>query len=188
MRYDRPVLGNRLAADYVLGIMPRRARCRFEQVIARDATLASLVAGWAERLKPLDTTTDDEMPPARVWRAIERRIGGTAPVPAAPRPWIGALALWRGVGAAAIAACAAVALYIAVNPVALPKAVAELADRTGLAGWIEAAPPRVADVGLSVVQLGVAGRERPRWLRAALLLTADGRLAVTVVEPPAPTH
>ena len=57
MRYDRPVLGNRLAADYVLGIMPRRARCRFEQVIARDATLASLVAGWAERLKPLDTTT-----------------------------------------------------------------------------------------------------------------------------------
>ena len=178
------MLGDRLAADYVLGTMPRRARYRFERVIARDATLAALVAGWAERLKPLDTATDDETPPARVWRAVERRIGAEAHSPIRPRPWMTALAFWRGFAAVAVAVCAAVALYVAVNPVALPKVAAEVADRTGLAGWIAAAPPRAADIGLSVVHLGISGRERPRWLRAALLLAANGNLTITLEPPP----
>jgi anti-sigma-K factor RskA len=185
MRYDRPELGERLAADYVLGTMPRRARYRFERVIAHDATLAARVAGWADRLQPLDTETDDETPPARVWRAIERRLGFPRYTPLPLQPRIAIFTFWRGLGAAAIAACAAIALYVAVSPVTLPKLVAELADKTGLSGWTAAAPPRSGDIGLSLMTLGISERERPRWLRAALLLSADSKISVTI-EPPAP--
>jgi anti-sigma-K factor RskA len=185
MRYDRPELGERLAADYVLGMMPRRARYRFDRLIASNATLAALVAGWAERLKPLETTSDDVAPPARVWRAIERRIGISGPAPAPPRPRIAIFTFWRGIAAIAVTACAVLAIYVAVSPATLPSVVAELADKTGLAGWIAAAPPRAGAIGVSLMSPGVSERERPRWLRAALLLSADGRLTITVEPPPA---
>lgn len=185
MRYDRPELAERLAADYVLGTMPRRARWRFERLIGRDATLAARVARWGERLRPLDSDDEDESPPARVWRALERQIGFEADAPmATARRWLAFMASWRGFGAVAAAACVGVALYVAVDRGALPKVATEVADRTGLSGWIAAAPPRAANIGLSVVQLRVGERERPRWLRAALLLTANGQLTVTVEPPP----
>ncbi|MBV9551883.1 MAG: hypothetical protein JO032_03715 [Alphaproteobacteria bacterium] len=184
MRYDTSQLSERLAADYVLGTMPRRARSRFERVVARDATLAARVAAWAERLKPLDNDTEEQMPPARVWRAIERQIG-FAHIPAGPRPWFGGVTLWRGFGAAALAACAVAAVCVVVKPPALTKLAADLADKTGLAGWSVAAPPHAGDVGLSLMDLGISTRERPRWLRAALLLTSEGKMAITL-EPPAP--
>jgi len=184
MRYDRPELGERLAADYVLGLMPPRARRRFDRAMAHDATLAALTAGWAERLMPLDEATADETPPAWIWRAIEQRIGDAEPTPAAPPRRLPVFTFWRAFSVAAIAACAAIVLYVAVSPGPTPRVVAKLADKTGLSGWV-AAPPRANDVGLSVMKLGISERERPRWLRAALLLTRDSRI-IGAVEPPTP--
>jgi anti-sigma-K factor RskA len=173
MNYTRPQRGERLAADYVLGMMPPRARRRFERAMATNATLAATVAAWSDRLAPLDTLTAEEAPPARVWRAIDQRIAAPAPrtQQVAPRRGFG---FWRGFGAIAVAACAAVAIYIANNPAPVTDMVAELADRIGLSRAIEAAKDNApADIGLSTIRLGVPERERPRWLRAALLLTDD---------------
>jgi len=172
MNYDRPQLGERLAADYVLGMMPARARRRFERAIAGNATLAAAVAGWSERLGPLDAITADETPPPHVWRRIEQRIGAITPVraPARTRSFVWS---WRGFTAAALAACAAIAIYVAVNPAPLRDEVALLAAKTGLDGWITSAQRAAPDIGLSTMRLGVPERERPRWLRAALLLTDD---------------
>jgi anti-sigma-K factor RskA len=174
MNYDLPQLGERLAADYVLGMMPVRARRRFEREIAGNATLAASVAGWSERLGPLDAATPDQPPPAHVWRRIEQRIGAVAPVRAAARTrsvgfW------WRSFATAAVAACAAIAIYVAVCPGPARDEVAMIAEKTGLDGWIASAQHAAPDIGLSTIRLGVPERERPRWLRAALLLTDDAR-------------
>jgi len=193
VNYARPQRGERLAADYVLGMMPPRARRRFERAMATNATLSATVAAWSDRLAPLDTLTAEEAPPARVWRAIDQRIGdqrigdqriGDRRIGDrrdAPAPHLGQGArrggfgfFWRGFGAITIAACAAVAIYIAIDPAPLTDVVAELTDKTGLPRMIEAAKNNApADIGLSTIRLGVPERERPRWLRAALLLTDD---------------
>jgi hypothetical protein len=181
MRYDQPELGPRLAADYVLGLMPRRARRRFERVIARDATLSATVAGWSERLEPLDAVTEDITPPAYVWRAIERRIGVS--VGPAARPHAGRLRyFWRAFTMSVIAASAALAIYITLSPAPLPTTVEALAEKIGLPGWMEAARHAPADIGLSTMRLGISERERPRWIRAALLLTGDAQ-PLTVPAP-----
>lgn len=177
MRYERPELGERLATDYVLGLMPPRARQRFERALAANATLAALVAGWSERLAPLDETTQDEAPPTRVWRAIEQRIGPVAASPAPAR--MGPLAFWRAFGALALAACAGIVIYVSVQP--MPSAtVADLAGKIGLSSLFASAH-RMPNIGLSTMALGVSERERPRWIRAALLLTGD-TLPVTSAE------
>jgi anti-sigma-K factor RskA len=174
MNYTRPQRGERLAADYVLGMMPPRARRRFERAMATNATLAATVAAWSDRLAPLDTLTAEEAPPARVWRAIDQRLAAPAPRTQQVAPRRGFGFFWRGFGAIAVAACAAVAIYIANNPAPVTDMVAELADRIGLSRAIEAAKDNApADIGLSTIRLGVPERERPRWLRAALLLTDD---------------
>jgi anti-sigma-K factor RskA len=172
MNYNRPELGERLAADYVLGVMPARARRRFEREMAGNATLAALTAGWSERLGPLDSATDDETPPAHVWRRIEQRIGAIAPVRAAARTRRASF-FWRGFAMAAVGVCAVIAVCVAVDPGPVRNEVAALAEKTGLDGWIASARHAAPDLGLSTMRLGVPERERPRWLRAALLLTND---------------
>jgi anti-sigma-K factor RskA len=185
MNYARPERSERLAADYVLGMMPPRARRRFEHVMASNATLAALVAAWSDRLAPLDTLIAEEAPPARVWRAIDHRVGPAPSLRSAARS-SGFSFFWRGFGAIAIGACAAVAIYIAVCPTPMTGMVAELTNKAGLSKIIEIARDNgSADIGLSTIRLGVPERERPRWLRAALLLTDD---AVPLTgQPPKPT-
>ncbi len=171
MRYDRPELVQHLAADYVLGLMPRRARWRFERVFARNMSLAAAVAEWSERLEPLDAMTADATPPAYVWRAIDRRVGpGIRPV---ERQRAGLRVFMRVILATAVTACAALVISVALNPTRLPGIVDALSEKLGLPVWMEAAKRAPADLGLSTMSLGISERERPRWIRAALLVTGD---------------
>ena len=100
MNYGRPDLGERLAADYVLGLMPARARRRFEGLLASDATLAA----HRRRLeRPALAARRDrrrEAPPARVWRAVERRIAALAPAGAPLPPLRRRMGFWRCFGLA----------------------------------------------------------------------------------------
>jgi anti-sigma factor RsiW len=180
MNYHHPELGGRLAADYVLGLMPRRARQRFERVMAKDATLAAAVAAWSDRLAPLDTITTDVTPPAHVWRAIDRKVIPGLRQTTSRRSWIFG---WRGL---AIAACTALILFVALNPAPVHDEIAALAEKTGLDGWIASAQHAAPDIGLSTMRLGVPERERPRWLRAALLLSSD--TVPLTQQPPAPSR
>lgn len=181
MNYDRPELGERLAADYVLGLMPARARRRFERLFAGDATLAAHVGAWSDRLSPIDGTVEEAAPPARVWRAIERRIAALAPADRPyPRRRNAAAVFWRCFGAAAAAACAAVVIYVVLAPAPLPQLIAELAGKAGISGWVAGAKHSPRDVGISAIMPGTPERERPRWLRGTLLLTPDAAPPVTL--------
>jgi anti-sigma-K factor RskA len=155
MRYDSPELRERLAGDYVLGTMPRRARHRFERLMATDPALARLVGDWADRLLPLDDPTPAEEPPARVWRAIERRLADTAAIAMPPQflAWFGSLALWRGLAVAAGTAAAALAIYVAVFTARAPApiVVAVLAGQGSAPGWVAVTGPQPGEVSVSAV-------------------------------------
>lgn len=207
MKYESPELRERLAREYVLGTLPRLARRRFERLIAADATLAALVADWAERFAPLDDATPDETPPDRVWHAIEQRIGLAPPLPASVRSRLGALAFWRGAAIAVGAVCAALVLYVAtLTAPSTPRVIAVLADTSGQPAWIalSARPHEVSvsaigpvddDAGHSFQLWGIAGgapkplgllqpkANEPLLLDAAVLPGEGSTLAVSR-EPP----
>ena len=154
MRYDSPELRERLAAEYVIGTMPGRSRRRFERLMADDPALARMVGDWADRLSPLDMVIPAEEPPAHVWRAIERRIGGE--VAASPtsslHQWLNSLAFWRGLALAGGLATAALALFLTVAPRTLPPTVvAILAGHGGDAGWVAVSGPKAGEVIFSAV-------------------------------------
>ena len=181
MRYDRPELGERLAADYVLGLMPARARQRFDRALADNATLAARVAAWSELLTPLDAVTAGETPPTHVWRKIERRVGSGLRQAGRPRATI--RIFWRAFAATAFAACVALAVAIALDPTPLPKFVEDLAGEIGLPGSAAPAAHHPAVIGLSAIDIGISERERPRWIRDALLLT-NSALPIIADLPP----
>jgi anti-sigma-K factor RskA len=156
MRYDDPDLRDRLAAEYVLGTMPRRSRRRFERLIASDPVVARVVGAWADRWAPLNAATPAEEPPARVWRAVEARIAAGAAPPAPAQGRLGSLAFWRGLALAAGAAAAALIIYILaftdrIGP-PTPTVVAVLADQSGDPSWIAIAGPRRGEVSVSAVR------------------------------------
>lgn len=209
MRYESPELRQLLAAEYVLGTMPARARRRFEQLMAADPALARIAGDWADRLSALDDVTAVQPPPARVWQAVERRIlGNAAPSPSLWCRWFASLAVWRGLALAGGLATAALAIWLAVLPrPAAPAVVAVLGGRAGEPGWVAIAGPRAGEVSFSAVAppaestphafelWGIAGGP-PRALgllpahsgRAVALRTArlpppGGALAVSL-EPP----
>jgi len=155
MKYDDPRLRDLLAGEYVMATLPRRARSRFERLMAADPALARLVAEWQERLAPLDAAAAPVEPPAEIWRAVERAIG---PSPAAVRPvaaregWWERLALWRGLAFGALAAAAALLLYVAV-PRPVPPAAAILAVLTDASGAPSFVATRQPDGGIAVAAI-----------------------------------
>jgi anti-sigma-K factor RskA len=212
MRYDNPELRERLAGEYALGTMPRRARRRFERLMAADPVLARLVGDWVDRLLPLDDATPAEEPPARVWRAIEGRVADGAAVSQVPQPasaWFGSLAFWRGLALAAGAAAAGLVVYVAAfsGRAPAPTVVAVLAGRAGAPGWVAVTGPQPGEVSFAAVApqaearphafelWGIAGGPpRPLGLlpqqagdvvtlRLAQLPPLNGALAVSL-EPP----
>jgi anti-sigma-K factor RskA len=153
MRYDDPELRERLAAEYVVGTMPRLARQRLERLIAEDAGMAQLVARWTERFAPIDEATQEAEAPTRVWRDIERRL----PIAPPPEPertgWFRSLAIWRGIAAAASAAAAAAILYLALSPsLAPPTVVAILNDDSGNASWVLLGAARRTEVSIDAIR------------------------------------
>ncbi len=126
MRYTDPKLRDMLASEYALGTLHGPARRRFERILRMDADLRRQVAEWEERLAPLAQATPAVMPPARVWKGIERRI---RKAPTTSGFWQN-LAFWRALGAFSTAMAAALLLYVglAPQPTAGPSYVAVLAD------------------------------------------------------------
>jgi anti-sigma-K factor RskA len=87
MNYNRPDLLDRLASEYVLGTLRGRARRRFEQLLSGLPAARTAVAQWEARLAGLAQSIPAAAPPARVWAAVETRIGG--PRKAKRAGWLG---------------------------------------------------------------------------------------------------
>lgn len=160
MKYDDPALRELLAAEYVLGTMPYRARLRFERALKEDPALAELVGVWAERFSAIDRATSAEEPPARVWRAIEARIAAAnmsaQSAVGLVRPLRAALRLWRGFAVAASAVAAALIVYIAVSLTGpapqMPRVIAVLTDRSGAPSWITTAGPHSGEIAVAALR------------------------------------
>jgi anti-sigma-K factor RskA len=153
MKYDNPELREQLAAEYVLGTMPVLVRRRFERLLATDPELRQVVENWTARFEPIDYAAAAEEPPARIWRAVERRLALPS-APATTRPtWWGSLAFWRGATLAAAALAAAAIVYVAVRtPPAPTNVVAILSDDKGDPGWIALRGERNAEIEVAPIR------------------------------------
>jgi anti-sigma-K factor RskA len=156
MNYSDPKLRDLLAGEYALGLMPPRARARFERLMAADAGLERLVADWTERLAPIDASAAAVTPSPRVWRAIERetQLRAAPPARTAPGGFFESLAFWRGFGLAAAAVAAALVVYVAVGlgPAREPTVVAVLADSTGTPAFIATQAASTDEVSVAPVR------------------------------------
>lgn len=85
--YRHPRTVEALAASYVMGSMGRRARRRFEQVMAQRAEVAQAVTYWAEQAAPVALSLPPQPLPAASWERLSASLGlkGAAP-PATPAP------------------------------------------------------------------------------------------------------
>ena len=129
---DKPVLAEKLAAEYALGTLKGAARRRFEAWLRSDAALRATVGRWQDRLAPLAELGQPATPPARVWSGIQRRLG------LAPRaPWwqfwrVDAARPWAGIALAASAASVGLAAVLLATragaPGEAPQQVAALTD------------------------------------------------------------
>lgn len=104
---------DRLASEYVLGLLEPEEMRRCEERLARDAGLAVQVELWRARLAELDATAAPVTPDPALWPRIAAALGPVAAAPAAPRravrpsrlaTWWESLSLWRGYALAASAA------------------------------------------------------------------------------------
>jgi anti-sigma-K factor RskA len=86
-----------LAAEYVLGTLPARARIRFRRVAAADAMVAGAIGDWERRLSGLADGLPGVMPPPRVWTRIASRLGLASgeSTGASSGSWWGRVAFWR---------------------------------------------------------------------------------------------
>ena len=117
MDYSRPELADRLAAEYVAGLLRGSARRRLEALLPAHPALRAAVRAWQERLMPLTSVIEPQQPSAMVWPRIEQRLhGGPVSAPAtAASGWWRQLAFWRGFSALAGVAALVLAVMLA-NP------------------------------------------------------------------------
>ncbi len=91
MNYTNPKIRDGLAAEYVLGTMPERARRRFETQLKSSPALRRIVSDWEARLTPMAAAVPEVKPPSRTWRHIQRQIHGR-------RATAGAITWWDNPG------------------------------------------------------------------------------------------
>src|SRR5262245_16389056 len=111
-----PELGDRLAADYALGTLRGPARERLDKLLAGDPELADKVEEWELRLNLLAESAPTIEPPPHLWSRVAQQLW---PAPSSAQyTWFGRLwndvRFWRGFGALAAAAAAALAFHVAL--------------------------------------------------------------------------
>jgi anti-sigma-K factor RskA len=111
MNYNRPELLDRLAAEYVLGLLRYSVRARFERLCAELPAALTARQRWEERLLPLSLTLAPVPPDANRWPQIERAVASMNDGSAAPRAATGAAGR-RWWPAAVAASLIAVALVV----------------------------------------------------------------------------
>ena len=96
LRYNRPELADRLAAQYVAGEMTPLVRRRMETLLPQSPVLVAAVEEWASRLQPLQQHMPERAPAAEVWAGIERRLDQLQhPAHSHPKDRSTALSLWQ---------------------------------------------------------------------------------------------
>ncbi len=135
MDYSRPLLADRLAAEYVLGTLHGAARRRFEALLPAHPQLRSAVGRWQDRLLPLAVSVPAVTPSPRVWAGLERRLFNKA-VPAAATRWWQRLGLWQGWAGATSLATVALAVYLSLPMPPQPPVLVVMSPQGGSASFV----------------------------------------------------
>lgn len=116
-----------VAGEYVLGTLDAESARDIEAALPSNDDLRRAVAFWEGELHPLSRLAAPAEPPARIWAAIEARVGRpTRERPAVSRAWRSP-APWRWATFGTAAVAAGLALYIALaRPTPAPPLVAVL--------------------------------------------------------------
>jgi anti-sigma-K factor RskA len=187
-------LAHRLAAEHALGVLRGRARARFEAIARADPAVDAIRKRWEDGLSPLAERVPPVEPPARVWKAIEERIGG---VESARGAW-SSVGFWRSFGLLAgglASVLLAAFLYISAAPRAEPAFVAVLVSPTNEARMtitvhadtlkIHNVRPwkSVSDAGRSLELWAVPGEGAPRSLGLVANEPGDFALRIPADDP-----
>ncbi|MER9841937.1 anti-sigma factor [Mesorhizobium australicum] len=158
------------AAEYVLGVLPDEERQIASRRIEAETDFARLVDGWEVHLSPMASAYPEIEPAASVKPAIDRRLFSSASATsteARASLW-SSLAFWRGL---AVAAVAALALYVAVpyvnRPAEEPQArlVASLAADGSDVKYLAVYDSERHEVSLSHVSGALAaGKDFELWM------------------------
>ena len=119
-RPDRVERLDALAASYVLGTLPARARARLAHIARTDTAVRQTIRAWEERLAPFAESAPPINPSPQVWKRIALRLG----LPATRRdrgPWWTRVGFWRGFAVASFVA--ALGLALALRQLAVAPAV-----------------------------------------------------------------
>jgi len=94
-RPDRLARLDALAASYVLGTLPGRARARLARAARTDTVVAQTIRGWEQRLAPFADSAPPITPSPQVWRRIALRLGLDVVRRSERGPWWTRVAFWR---------------------------------------------------------------------------------------------
>ena len=140
MDYSRSELADRLAAEYVSGLLRGPARRRFEALLPAHPMLRGAVRAWHDRLMPLTAVIAPQTPSPELWKRIEARIHGAAGAAGAgtnaaePGGWWRQLAFWRGFSAIAGVAALVLAVVLANPAPAAPPIIVVMSPATPAPG------------------------------------------------------
>jgi len=167
-----------LAAEYVLGVLDQGERREAERRIAREPAFAAEVAYWEARLGPMAAAVSESAPPARVWRAIEATLGGSAK----PGLWQ-SLAFWHGlgIGSLGLAAASIVALYFVAQP--MPKPMFATLQQGQAAAFVVGVD---ATRGTMYVVPAAYSRDVQRVAELWLLMPGDKPRSLGLLDPAQP--
>jgi anti-sigma-K factor RskA len=186
-------LAHRLAAEFALGTLRGRARARFEAIARNDPAVEAIRRRWEAELAPLAERVTPVEPPARVWKAIEERIGASA-----SRSAWSSVGFWRSFGlmAGGVASVLLAAfLYVSVVPRNEPAFVAVLVSPTNEARMTLTMQPdalrihnvrpwkTVSDSGRSLELWAVSPEGPPRSLGLVANESGDFVLRIRADDP-----
>lgn len=133
MKIHEQKLKNRLAAEYVLGHMPRLTRLRFENMLRHDFSLQQHVDLWSNKLVTMHMLLRPVQPPARVWAGIERELRTRHTRPQRMS--------WGGM-ASLVTFClvllASTLWYVQVRLPSMPMVIAVIQDQQEKSAWLVA--------------------------------------------------
>lgn len=99
-RYQNPKIRSHLASQFVLGTLSPKVQQRVIRLMQIDKELEQAIYQWQNRLEPINTNTDDVIPPKKVWQQLSQELFLTDKTSSS---WWQSLFLWRGVSALSFA-------------------------------------------------------------------------------------
>ncbi len=119
---DRRQRLDALAAEYVLGTLPGKARARLARAAAAEPVVAEAIADWDRRLSGLADAVPGVTPSPEVWRRIARRLRFADADADATRGYWSRLPFWRGLAIASVAAFVLLGVGVVMQRTAPPQA------------------------------------------------------------------